>query len=104
VFGGDDACKVVEVLADEIAEGEHHPRAPRDRSLAPRGERRPCGGDGGVHVTGLGQQDLRLLLTGGRVPDRRGANRVPRRRASRDPVLDGRALHRAHWAVIFRCS
>ena len=61
VLGGDQPGQLVGVPVDQLAEGEHHPRAAGERHVAPRLERvagRPA--NGGVDVGGLGQEHLGL--------------------------------------------
>ena len=58
VLGGDDPRELVRVLHDQLAEGEHHPRAAADRRVAPALEGGLGGLHGGVDVGGLGEQDL----------------------------------------------
>ena len=50
VLGGDDPGQLVRVALDELAELEHHPRAARERHVAPGLERRLGGLHRGVDV------------------------------------------------------
>jgi hypothetical protein len=58
VLGRDDPGEVVEVLFDEVAEGEHDPRAAHHGDLAPLLERLAGGLDGAIDVLRLGEQHL----------------------------------------------
>src|SRR4051794_33334344 len=72
------------------------------RHVAPRLERGLGGGDRGIDVGRLGQQDLGLLLARRRIPDRRGAVRVAGGRAPGDAVLDAPEGRRAHGVLSTR--
>jgi hypothetical protein len=60
----------VQVPLDEVAQREHDPRPADHRDVAPLLPGLAGRGHRGIDVGRLGQRDLGLLLTGGRVPDR----------------------------------
>ena len=99
VLGGDDPRELVGVLVDQLAELEHHARAPGHGHVAPLRERRLGRLDGRVDVGGLGEQHLSLLAAGGRVVDGRGAARAAGRSGAAYAVRNGFELNGAHGVL-----
>src|SRR6185437_10368172 len=88
VLSADDLRQLVEVLVDQLPEGEHDPGAAGERDVEPALERLAGNLDHSVHVGYLGEQDLRLDLAGCWIPDVRSAGGGSDIRRAADPVLN----------------
>ena len=100
VLGGDDAGELVEVLGDQLAETEHHPRALDDRRLAPLRERRSAAAT--ARSTSAGVARVTSACGSPMAGSKTGAVRSesPRRLQAGDPVPNGAQAGDGHRGLL----
>ena len=88
MLGGQEACDVLAVVVEELADGEEEGRAPRKRHRAPRGKRLARRLHREVDLLASREVDLTGLPAERRVVDRPTPPRLSFDDSATDPVAD----------------